>query len=236
MSFTVLVVVHDSEPQLAALLDSIERHLAAAPQLVVVDSGSRDGGAALGAARGAEVVALEGNPGFGAANNAGLRLARHEVTMLLNPDCELVDGSLAALARRAAGRDALLAPRLLSPDGTPQDGAHPVPGRARSSRRGRCRGRCASASSRGARSARGGSAGRSARAWPRGPASSGASGRSIPPRSCSTRTSTCACARAPPASRPSSTPTRACCTTAATPRAPRSARACLTSRRAAGGP
>jgi N-acetylglucosaminyl-diphospho-decaprenol L-rhamnosyltransferase len=130
MSFTVLVVVHDSEPQLAALLDSIERHLAAAPQLVVVDSGSRDRGAALAAARGAEVVALEGNPGFGAANNAGLRRARHEVTVLLNPDCELVDGSLAALARRAAGRDALLAPRLLSPDGTPQDGAHPVPGRA----------------------------------------------------------------------------------------------------------
>jgi N-acetylglucosaminyl-diphospho-decaprenol L-rhamnosyltransferase len=130
MTFTAVVVVHDSRPHLAALLDSIERHLDPPPQVVVADSGSADGGADLAAARGADVVRLDGNPGFGAASNAGLRLARSGVTVLLNPDCELVDDSLAALARRAAGRDALLAPRLLNADGTPQDGAHPLPGPA----------------------------------------------------------------------------------------------------------
>jgi N-acetylglucosaminyl-diphospho-decaprenol L-rhamnosyltransferase len=130
MTFTALVVVHDSRPHLAALLDSIERRLDPPPQVVVADSGSTDGGADLAAARGADVVRLDGNPGFGAASNAGLRLARSGVTVLLNPDCELVDDSLAALARRAAGRDALLAPRLLNADGTPQDGAHPLPGPA----------------------------------------------------------------------------------------------------------
>jgi N-acetylglucosaminyl-diphospho-decaprenol L-rhamnosyltransferase len=130
MTFTALVVIHDSARPLEALLHSIDRHLEDPPQLVVVDSGSSDGGAEIARARGASVVALDGNPGFGAANNAGLALADGEVTVLLNPDCELVDGSLAALAARAAGRDALLVPRLVQPDGRRQPSAHPVPGTA----------------------------------------------------------------------------------------------------------
>jgi GT2 family glycosyltransferase len=51
------------------------------------------------------------------------------VSVLLNPDCELRDGSLAALAAAAAGRDALLVPRLLNTDGTLQRSSHPLPGR-----------------------------------------------------------------------------------------------------------
>jgi GT2 family glycosyltransferase len=131
VTFTAVIVLHDSEPELRALLDSIDRHLVAPPQLVVVDSGSSDGGAALARERGAEVVELPDNPGFGAASNAGVVRARHDVTVLLNPDCELVDGSpagLAALAR--AHPQALHAPRLLDPDGGVQRSAHPLPGTA----------------------------------------------------------------------------------------------------------
>ena len=102
MSFTAVVVLHDSEPELR-LLASIARHLDEPPQLVVVDSGSRDGGAELARAHGADVVDLPDNPGFGAATNAGLEHARHEVAVLLNPDCELIDGLLAALAELARG-------------------------------------------------------------------------------------------------------------------------------------
>jgi N-acetylglucosaminyl-diphospho-decaprenol L-rhamnosyltransferase len=129
MSFTAVVVLHDSEPELRALLESLDRHLAEPPQLVVVDSGSADGGAALARARGAEVIELPDNPGFGAASNAGVAAARHDATVLLNPDCELVDGSLAALAALArAHPHALHAPRLLNPDDSVQRSAHPLPG------------------------------------------------------------------------------------------------------------
>ena len=72
---------------------------------------------------------MDGNPGFGAASNAGVAAARHAVTVLLNPDCELLDSGLAALAAGAADRDVLLVPRLLDPDGTIQRSAHPLPGR-----------------------------------------------------------------------------------------------------------
>jgi N-acetylglucosaminyl-diphospho-decaprenol L-rhamnosyltransferase len=131
MSFTAVVVIHDSARHLEALLASIERHLSAdPPQVVVVDSGSRDDGAAVARAHAAAVHTLDGNPGFGAASNAGLAHADREVAVLLNPDCELVDGSLTALAARARRGDALLVPRLLNADGSLQRSAHPVPGGA----------------------------------------------------------------------------------------------------------
>ncbi len=128
MSFTALVVIHDSARALEALLPSIERHLDPAPQVVVVDSGSSDDGVAIARAHGARVVALDGNPGFGAANNAGLAFAEHEVTVLLNPDCELLDGGLARLAALAGHEDVLLVPRLLETDRRVQRSAHPLPG------------------------------------------------------------------------------------------------------------
>lgn len=129
MSFTALVVLHDSEPDLRRLLGSLAEHVRPAPQLVVVDSGSRDGGSALAREHGAAVIELAGNPGFGAACNAGLHHARERVTVLLNPDCVALDDGLSRLAALAAGRDALLAPRLLNADGSLQRSAHPRPGR-----------------------------------------------------------------------------------------------------------
>jgi GT2 family glycosyltransferase len=131
MSFSVVIVLHDSEPELEVLLRSIATHLPERPQLIVVDTGSRDGGVALATVHGAEVIALPHNPGFGAACNAGLERARHDVTVLLNPDCELLDPALALLAGVArAFPGALHAPRLLNADGTVQRSAHPLPGTA----------------------------------------------------------------------------------------------------------
>jgi N-acetylglucosaminyl-diphospho-decaprenol L-rhamnosyltransferase len=124
---SVVCVLHDSAVVLPALLRSLARHLPDA-QVVAVDSGSRDGSAELARAAGAEVVRLADNPGFGAANNAGLARARHPVAALLNPDCELLDDGLARLAAGAAARDALWAPRLLDAAGRPERSAHPLPG------------------------------------------------------------------------------------------------------------
>jgi GT2 family glycosyltransferase len=128
-AFTIVTVLHDSAPELPRLLRSIDAHLHPRPQLLAVDSGSRDDGPRLAADAGAEVVVLDGNPGFGVASNAGVARARHDVTVLLNPDCELLDGGLAALAAGAAAREALLVPSLLEADGARQRSAHPLPGR-----------------------------------------------------------------------------------------------------------
>ena len=130
MSVSVVVVLHRSAPELAALLASLDRH-APGHQLVVVDAGPDDGGAALARDQGAEVVPLPHNPGFGPANNAGVARARHEVCVLLNPDVALLDDGLGRLIAAARARDALHVPALRDPDGSPQRSAHPVPGGAR---------------------------------------------------------------------------------------------------------
>jgi N-acetylglucosaminyl-diphospho-decaprenol L-rhamnosyltransferase len=128
-SFAIVTVVHDSERELPLLLDSIGRLAEPRPPVIVVDSGSRDGGPALAAERGAELIALGGNRGFGAACNAGIERVTETVTAFVNPDVELLDDGLSRLAGDAAAGGALLAPRLLNADGSVQDSAHPLPGR-----------------------------------------------------------------------------------------------------------
>jgi N-acetylglucosaminyl-diphospho-decaprenol L-rhamnosyltransferase len=127
--FSVVVVLHDSAAEMAALLRSIDARLEERPQVIAVDTGSPDGGSALAAEWGAEVLERRDNPGFGAASNAGIARARHDACVLLNPDCELLDGSLAELARLAVEYPrALHVPRLLDGDGSAQRSAHPLPG------------------------------------------------------------------------------------------------------------
>jgi N-acetylglucosaminyl-diphospho-decaprenol L-rhamnosyltransferase len=128
VSFTIVTVLHDSAPELQRLLPSLREHLPSDLQLVVVDSGSGDDGPALARAAGAEVIVLDGNQGFGAASNAGVSAAHHAATVLLNPDCELLDSGLSELAGRAARCEALLVPRLIEADGALQRSAHPLPG------------------------------------------------------------------------------------------------------------
>jgi N-acetylglucosaminyl-diphospho-decaprenol L-rhamnosyltransferase len=129
LSYAAVIVLHRSHDELAALLRSLERVPAPAPRLVVVDSGPDDGGADLAARHGAHVILRRDNPGFGAANNAGLEHVSEDVTVLLNPDTEILDDSLARLAAIAREHPkALHAPRLLNPDGSVQRSAHPLPG------------------------------------------------------------------------------------------------------------
>ena len=127
---SLVTVIHDSKRELAALLASVDRHLPGT-EVVVVDSGSSDGGSALARDRGAKVVELGENVGYGRAVNVGLVEATRPVTIVANPDLELVDGSLAELGAEAGrGPDRLLAPALLRADGTRQDSVHPLPSSA----------------------------------------------------------------------------------------------------------
>jgi N-acetylglucosaminyl-diphospho-decaprenol L-rhamnosyltransferase len=129
-SFAIVTVIHDSEPELPLLLDSIARLPEPHPRVIVVDSGSSDRGPELAAERGAELIRLGGNPGFGAGSNAGLEHVTEPVTAFVNPDVELLDGGLSRLALDASSGGGLLAPRLLNADGSVQRSAFALPGKA----------------------------------------------------------------------------------------------------------
>ena len=126
---SVVVVTWRSARDVERLVASMTRHLDHATELVVVDNASGDDVAAQagrwpGSGR---FIPLEANAGYGAAANRGVTAAAGEVVVLLNPDTELVDGSLAGLARFALERRALAGPRLVGGDGSQQPSASGTP-------------------------------------------------------------------------------------------------------------
>lgn len=129
MSFSIVVVTWRSAGQLERLVASMNGHLEAEPELVVVENDSgEDPEPAARAWRGElSMVRQPRNVGFGAAANDGVAAARGEAVVLLNPDTELLDASLGRLAEAALERRAILGPRLLNPDRSPQPSASAPP-------------------------------------------------------------------------------------------------------------
>jgi GT2 family glycosyltransferase len=126
----IVTVTYNSASVIGGLLASVERHLPGVG-VVVVDNASFDDTAALAEASPiARVIELGENVGFGRACNRGVAEVQAEVIALLNPDVELLDDSLGALADEALSRDRLLAPLVQRPDGSRQDSVHPAPGSA----------------------------------------------------------------------------------------------------------
>jgi GT2 family glycosyltransferase len=124
------------------LLASVESALASTVEVevIVVDNASTDGSLAALAKRfeghpGVRIVRNDANLGFARASNAGIALARGEHVLLLNPDCRVPPGTLAAVREALDARpDAGMAGCLVqNPDGSEQAGCRrrlPTPGRA----------------------------------------------------------------------------------------------------------
>ncbi len=112
---TVVTVAYESAGALAGFFDSLPPGLAT----IVVDNASRDGSVAMAEARGARVVRLAENRGFGAGCNAGMDAGATEFFLLANPDTRVsaeAVGALVAAADRFADA-AILAPMLCDESG-----------------------------------------------------------------------------------------------------------------------
>jgi N-acetylglucosaminyl-diphospho-decaprenol L-rhamnosyltransferase len=100
-------------------------------EVVVVDSASGDDcGERLAAADPAAVyVALDHNPGYGPAVNAGVKHTSAPTVIVSNPDLTVQPGTVAALAAALAAdpRLAVVGPRIDRPDGTRYPSARAFP-------------------------------------------------------------------------------------------------------------
>jgi len=94
-------------------------------RIVLVDSGSGDGGAERLAAAfpEVEVVALAVNRSFATAAMEGVARTSSPCVLLINPDAEVPPGAVDALSNELAGRPdaAGMVPLLIDQDGVPQD-------------------------------------------------------------------------------------------------------------------
>ena len=131
----VIIVNYNTGEDAAACALSAAADLAAVhgqpPETIVVDNASSDGSAArLRAAPRIRLIANDTNVGFGAAVNQAARATDAPLLWVLNPDCRVLPGAFAALARTldAHVECAIAAPQLLNDDGSVQASARGEPG------------------------------------------------------------------------------------------------------------
>ena len=117
---TAIVVTYNAAPWIERSLESLR---GAEAELIVVDNGSTDGTVELVRERFPEARLVEHeNRGFGAGNNAGMRLGSGGYFLLLNPDAWLTGDALEQLVAFADAHPeaGVVGPKLLNPDGTLQ--------------------------------------------------------------------------------------------------------------------
>jgi len=103
-SFSAIIVSYNS----AEVLDACLRSLGSTPAIVVDNASADDSVRVAGAYPNVQVIANTENRGFAAAVNQGVCASEAEAFLLLNPDTELLPGTLEALQslphRLAGGR------------------------------------------------------------------------------------------------------------------------------------
>jgi len=129
MNLTVVVVSWNTREHLARCLDALDGSAAGLRlETIVVDNGSTDGSQAMVAAEFPRVRLIQSpdNVGFGRASNIGAAAGSGRAILLLNSDCELSPGALAALLDALDADPALGAAfaRLTNADGTLQPSVH----------------------------------------------------------------------------------------------------------------
>jgi N-acetylglucosaminyl-diphospho-decaprenol L-rhamnosyltransferase len=129
---TAILVNYNAGDELRHALQSIADDMAGAPwEAFVVDNNSADGSGAVAEQFGPPVTLIRNaeNVGFGRGVNQGVTAARAPLVLIMNPDCRLVPGAIAALraALAAHAACALVGPRILNTDGSVQGSARGDP-------------------------------------------------------------------------------------------------------------
>lgn len=129
MQWSVITVTYNS----ASHLRTYFRKPPADVEWVVVDNASSDASVTVARGLGATVIELDGNRGFSAANNVGIRASSGECVACINPD---VSVDYQDLARAWEAPDGLrvgriVAPQLLNPDRSLQPNGRGIPTLAR---------------------------------------------------------------------------------------------------------
>lgn len=122
---SVVVVTHNALPWLARCLDSVAEH-----ETMVVDNASTDGTVALVRTSYPDAKLVEQpNLGLAAGWSRGIESASGRYVVLLNADAWMVDGAIEALYAFAEEHPeaAIVAPKLLNPDGSLQRSARGFP-------------------------------------------------------------------------------------------------------------
>ena len=129
---TAVLVNYNAGQELRRALQSIAAEMGEDPwEAFVVDNASVDGSGAIvdEFAPRARLIANRENVGFARGVNQGLRASSASRLLIMNPDCRLVAGAMAAMMAEleAYPSCAIVGPRILDPDGSVQGSARGDP-------------------------------------------------------------------------------------------------------------
>ncbi len=129
----VVIVAFNSGVWLERCIRSLETALGdSAWELAIIDNASTDGfrDCSPQLRPGATVISNQVNVGFSRAANQGAAATRAPLVLFLNPDCEVLPGSIQRLCRELEAHPecAAAGPEVVSPDGTRQGSARGDPG------------------------------------------------------------------------------------------------------------
>ena len=121
---SAIVVSYNTRDDLLRCLEALGAQAGVPLETIVVDNASTDGTVDAVRARFPDVhlIANAANLGFSRANNLGLGRARGSFVLVLNSDCEVRPGAVAALCAILEARPevAIVGPRTVGTDGAPQ--------------------------------------------------------------------------------------------------------------------
>lgn len=128
----VVVVNYNTGPYLTRCLGSVYESAGDAQlDVVVIDNDSRDGSAreATRSHPGVRLIENSENRGFAAAVNQGINATTAPFVLLLNPDAEILEGTLGGLLKVARDRPSVgaIGPVVRDPDGAIYPSARKVP-------------------------------------------------------------------------------------------------------------
>ncbi len=132
MTLSAIIVNYNAGEELRRALQSIADEMHEQPwEALVVDNASTDGSQAIVSefAPHARLIQNAGNVGFARAVNQALAAAKAPRVLIMNPDCRLMAGAVAALQAELDLHDfcAIVGPRILNPDGSVQGSARGDP-------------------------------------------------------------------------------------------------------------
>jgi N-acetylglucosaminyl-diphospho-decaprenol L-rhamnosyltransferase len=121
--WTVVTVTYNSAKTLATCWNDPDKKY----DWIVVDNNSSDDSVEVAEKLGARVIALPQNVGFSKANNIGVKEASSPYLLFANPDLVVESDGLPVLGDHLDQYGGLVAPQLLSADGTPQPNGRGFP-------------------------------------------------------------------------------------------------------------
>lgn len=129
---SIIIVTYNSEKQIGLLLDSIHQDRGnISLEVIVLDNHSADTSFSIAKNHKTKPLCLQmgSNTGFSTAVNKGLKNAKGNYLLLLNPDTVVQKGTLKKLLDFAKNTSTFgaVAPRLLNPDGKPQASVYKFP-------------------------------------------------------------------------------------------------------------